>query len=360
MHTTQSTHAAGGSAPHPGSETTADPVSAEMATPSTMRAIVQRRYGTTAQLACDIVPVPQPGPGQVLLRVKSAGVDRGVWHLMAGKPYLVRLLGFGMFRPAHNVLGADVAGTVVAIGDGVDRLSVGDEVFGIARGSFAEYAVADEDKLATAPPATSSVDAAAIAVSGVTALHAIEDIADVQPGQRVLVLGGSGGVGSYAVQLAAARGAHVTAVASGGKSAFVRGLGAAEVIDYRRDDVTSSGRTFDAIIDVGGRTPLRRLRRILSPTGTLAIVGGEGGDPLTGGMTRQIGASLLSMFVSQKLAFFIAPEHFEPMTRVASRLSAAGLSPAVTRTYDLADAASAIDDLLAGRISGKAVIAIAD
>ncbi len=330
------------------------------ALPTTMRAIVQRRYGTTAQLRSAQIPVPTPGPGQVLIRVDAAGVDRGVWHLMAGKPLLVRLLGYGLRSPKLPTPGADIAGTVVATGEGVDRVAVGDAVFGIARGAYAEYAVADAHRIAHAPAGMTPTQAAALAVSGVAALHAVDEITAVEPGQRVLVLGGSGGVGSFAVQLAAARGARVTAVASGEKAAFVRDLGAAEVIDYRRDDATAMGRTYDAIIDVGGRTPLRRLRRALTPTGTLAIVGGEGGDVLTGGMSRQIGAALLSRFVSQTLAFFIAPENHEHMARLVTRLDAAGLHPAVTRTYALDDAPRAIDDLVAGEISGKAVITVAD
>ncbi|QKJ21238.1 NAD(P)-dependent alcohol dehydrogenase [Microbacterium hominis] len=323
-----------------------------------MRALAQHRYGSTDALAVESRPTPAPAAGQVLLRVRAAGVDRGVWHLMTGRPYLVRLLGFGLRRPAQPVRGADVAGTVVATGEGVARLSPGDEVFGIADGSFAEFALADADRLALAPDSLDAAEAAVLAVSGVTALTAVEEVADVQAGQRVLVLGGSGGVGSYAVQFAAARGAHVTAVASGAKAAFVRSLGAERVIDYQAEDVTASGEVFDAIIDTGGRTPLRRLRRILAPTGTLAIVGGEGGDPLTGGMLRQIGAAVLSLVTRQRLRFFIAPEHHAPMARVAALVAAGRVRPTLTRTYPLDRAAEAIDDLVAGRICGKAAVVI--
>ncbi len=324
----------------------------------TMRAVAQDRYGTSDVLRHATIHVPAVGPKDVLVEVHAAGVDRGVWHLMTGKPALVRVLGFGFRRPSQPVRGIDVAGTVVAVGEGVDRFAPGDEVFGFTNGSYAEYAVADADKLAEAPAGLSPAESAVLAVSGVTALHAVEEITDVQAGHRVLVLGGSGGVGSYVVQLAAARGAHVTAVAGAAKADFVRGLGAERVVDYRTEDITASGEIFDVIIDIGGSTPVRRMRRILAPEGTLAIVGGEGGDWLTGGMGRQIGASLLSMFTKQKLAFFISPEDQASLARLAEHVEAGRVRPAVTRTYALAEAPQAIVDLVAGCIAGKAAIEI--
>ncbi|MFV0461424.1 MAG: NAD(P)-dependent alcohol dehydrogenase [Actinomycetales bacterium] len=322
--------------------------------PSSMLAVAQNRYGSTDALEVTTRPLPEPAPGQVLLRVHAAGVDRGVWHLMTGQPYLVRVLGFGLRRPRQPVRGNDVAGVVVAIGAGVDRLAVGDRVFGLADGSFAEYAVAEAEKLVPVPDGLTQ--AGVLAASGIAALHAVEDVAHVRSGQRVLVLGASGGVGSYAVQFAVAHGAKVAAVASGAKADFVRGLGADHVHDYRSVDVTSLPETFDAIIDVGGRTPLRRLRRVLAPEGVLVIVGGEGGDALTGGLMRQISAPVLSLFSRQRLTFFIAPEHRDPLERIAAHVAAGRVQPALTHAYPLQDAARAIDDLVAGRIAGKSAI----
>lgn len=338
--------------------TTTNTTTEDLTTTRTMRAVAQDRYGDVDVLAVQHLPIPEPGAGKVLVRVRAAGVDRGVWHLMTGKPALIRVLGFGFRRPKQPVRGGDLAGTVVAVGEGVDRFTPGDEVFGVADGSFAEYAVADADKLAAAPAELSPAESAVLAVSGITALYAVEDVTDVQAGQRVLVLGGSGGVGSYVVQLAAARGAHVTAVASAAKAEFVRGLGAERAVDYRAQDITASGESFDVIIDIGGNTPLRRLRRVLAPTGTLVIVGGEDGGWLTGGLSRQIGASLLSNFTKQKLAFFISPEDSGSMARLAEHVAAGRVRPAVTATYALADAPQAIADLVAGRIAGKAAIEI--
>ncbi|GAA3632138.1 NAD(P)-dependent alcohol dehydrogenase [Microbacterium awajiense] len=327
-------------------------------TTGTMRAVSQSRYGSADALDVTTREIPTPAAGQVLVRVRAAGVDRGVWHLMTGRPYLIRVLGFGFRRPKQPVRGSDVAGTVVAVGPDVDRFTVGDEVFGTADGSFAEYAVARADRLASAPQSVSAAEAAVLAVSGTTAQHAVEDVADVQPGQHVLVLGASGGVGSYAVQLAASRGATVTGVASGAKADHVRSMGAERVVDYRTTDIAASGELFDVIIDTGGNTPLRRLRRILSPEGTLAIVGGEDGGSLTGGIGRQLTAALLSNFTSQTLAFFITPEHFAPLERLAAHVEAGHVRAPLTRRYPLAAAPDAIDDLVGGRIAGKAAVIV--
>lgn len=242
---------------------------------TTMKAIVQETYGSADVLQVRDIDQPTAGAGEVLLRVHAAGVSRGDVHLMTGEPYLVRAV-IGIRRPRNRVLGQDVAGTVVAIGPDVTRFRVGDEVFGIARGAFAEYAVAREIKLAHKPSNLTFTQAAAMPVSGLTALRAL-DAAGVRAGQTVLVIGASGGVGTYAVQLAVAAGAIVTGVASAAKAQLVRELGAAEAIDYTREDFTDGTRTFDVVLDIGGMTPIARLRRAVTPTGTLAIVGGENG-----------------------------------------------------------------------------------
>ena len=222
---------------------------------TTMKAIVQDTYGSAEVLQMREIDQPTAGDGEVVVQVRAAGISRGDVHLMSGHPYLLRLLDTVLRRPKNPVPGQDVAGTVVAIGPNVTRFAVGDEVFGIARGSFAEYAVAREDKLAHKPAGLSFEQAAAMPVSGLTALRAI-DTADVRAGQTVLVVGASGGVGTYAVQLAVAAGATVTGVASTSKTSLVHDLGATDVIDYTQEDFADGSRTFDVVLDIGGVTPI--------------------------------------------------------------------------------------------------------
>src|SRR4051794_3471488 len=243
-----------------------------------MKAIVQDAYGEAEVLRLEDVDVPQPGPGEVLVAVRAAGVDRGAWHVMTGLPYLGRL-GFGLRRPRNRVRGLDVAGTVEAVGADVTRFGKGDEVFGTCRGAYAEYATARADHLALKPAHLTFEQAAALPTSGATALHALR-----HPGDRVLVIGAGGGVGSFAVQLAKARGAHVTGVCSTAKVDLVRRLGADEVIDYTRDPLTGQ---YDLILDIAGNRTLSTLRALLTPHGTLVIVGGENGGNFSGGMNRQ-------------------------------------------------------------------------
>ncbi len=325
---------------------------------SRMRAISQKRYGSADSLQLREMDRPRPQQSEVVVKVHAAGVDRGVWHLMTGAPYAVRAAGYGITRPKQSVPGLDLAGIVVAVGPDVSRFEVGDEVFGIGIGSFAEYARAREDKLVHKPATLSFEKAAAVAISGLTALEAVEDVAQVRPGQNVLVLGASGGVGSFAVQLAKAAGADVTGVSSAAKADFVRSLGADEVIDYETADPTAGAATYDVIIDTGGRTRLSKLRRALTPEGTLVIVGGENGGKITGGAGRQVRAMLLSPFVKQRMTTFISTEHFEGIERLRSHIEAGTLTPRVGSTYPLEQTPDALNDLEAGRISGKAVISI--
>jgi NADPH:quinone reductase-like Zn-dependent oxidoreductase len=242
-----------------------------------MKAITQDRYGSADVLRLRDLDEPTPGEREVLVSVRAAGIARGVLHVMTGEPYLMRLVGFGLLRPKNPVLGQDVAGTVTATGDGVTRFDVGDEVFGIAKGSFAEYAVAREDKLSHKPENLSFAQAAAMPISGLTALGAL-DTAGVTAGSNVLIVGASGGVGTYAVQIAVALGATVTGVASGSKADLVAELGAQRVIDYTREDFADGSHTYDVIVDTGGMTSVSRLRAALEPKGTLVIVGGESGS----------------------------------------------------------------------------------
>ncbi len=324
--------------------------------PATMRAAVQRRYASPEEIHLDSMPVPTAGRGDVLVAVRAAGVDRGVWHLATGRPLVMRMMGFGLRRPKQPVQGSDVAGVVAAVGPGVTRFAVGDEVFGTADGSFAEYAVAKETRLAHVPAGIDVAAAAALPVSAVTAMQAVEDAAAVRAGQRVLVLGAAGGVGHFAVQLAVSAGADVTGVASEAKSEFVRGLGASRVIDYRTTDVTALDEEFDLIIDAGSVTSLRCLRRILSPTGTLVMVGGEGGGSLLGGVGRTLAAPLVSLTTRQGLRGLLSATSAERLERVRALVESGAMRPAIHRTSPLEGAASAVSDLAAGRVRGKTVI----
>lgn len=336
--------------------TTAPPAPTSL--PATMRAVVQDAYGSSDTLRLAEVDRPEPGEGEVLLEVHAAGVDRGVWHLMTGLPYAVRLAGYGIRRPKNPVPGLDVAGTVVAVGPGVERFAVGDEVFGIGRGTYAEYALASQDKLAHTPSGVSSEQAAVAAVSGITALQALTGVGRLEPGQSVLVIGASGGVGSYAVQIATALGATVTGVASPSKGGLVRSLGAAEVIDYATTDYLDGSARYDLVIDIGGLNPVRRLRRALTPSGTLVIVGGEGGGRWTGGTGRQIRALMLSPFVRQRLTTFISGEKHTDMERLAALMHDGEVTAAVGKRYSLEQAPQALADLEAGRARGKSVVVV--
>ena len=321
-----------------------------------MQAIVQDAYGSTDVFRHERTPGPEIADHEVLLRVHAAGLDRGTWHLMAGKPYLIRVMGFGFRRPKNRVPGLDVAGTVVAIGSAVTRFAVGDEVYGNARGSFAEYAAAPEKKLAIKPANLSFEQSAVVPVSGSTALQAL-DAGMIEPGQKVLVLGASGGVGTFAVQLAKAFGAEVTGVSSTAKLDLVRSLGADHVIDYTRDDF-ADGIQYDLILDIGGNPTLSRLRRALSPTGTAVIVGGEEGGNVTGGFGRSLRAPLVSLFVRQRLAMLVSSEDGRFLERLTPLIEAGEVTPSIDRTYPLDQVPDAMRHLEAGRVRGKVAITI--
>ena len=332
--------------------------SEETQTSGRMRAVVQERYGPPDSLSVANIDLPEIDENEVLIEVVAAGVDRGVWHLVTGRPYLVRLAGYGLTRPKTPVPGLDVSGRVVAIGKEVRRFQVGDEVFGIARGAYAEYAAATEEKLAHKPEGLSFEEAAVSAISGITALQALTDVAEVRPGQSVLVIGASGGVGTFAVQLAKALGAIVTGVASASKADLVESVGADHVVDYSVEDYLDGRAHYDLIVDIGGLNPVTKLRRALSKTGTLVIVGGEGGGSLTGGVGRQLRAKMLSPFVGQRLTFFVSAEHHGHMERLVRFIEDGDVAPAVGRRYRLEQTPEAIADLEAGRIRGKSVIVV--
>ncbi len=324
---------------------------------STMRAIVQDTYGDADVWRVAEIALPEIAEREVLVKVHAAGLDRGTWHVMTGLPYLGRLvLGFG--KPKEPVPGLDLAGTVVAVGSSVTRFEVGDPVFGIGRGSFAEYAAAREDKLARKPANLTFEQAAVVPVSGLTAIHGLRDAGRVESGQRVLVIGASGGVGTYAVQLAKVSGADVTGVCSTSKTDLVRSLGADHTIDYTRVDFLDGSQRYDLILDIGGNSPLSRLRRALAPRGTLVIVGGEGGGKLAGGIDRQLRALALSLLVRQRLTMVVPKEHYADLERLTELIEAGALTPSIDRTYPLELAVDAMRHLDAGRARGKIAITI--
>lgn len=322
-----------------------------------MQAIVQDTYGSADVLRLDDIDAPEPGAGEVLLRVRAAGVDRGTWHLMVGEPYVARL-ALGLRRPRNRVLGRDVAGVVEKVGSGVTGFSVGDEVFGVGKATFAELAVVPVGKLVHKPEGLALEHAAAVPISGLTALHAVRDVGKVQPGQSVLVIGAAGGVGTYAVQIAKAAGAQVTGVCSTAKLDLVRSIGADHVVDYTRDDIVDLGERYDVVIDIAGNRTLRRLRRVLAEKGTLVIVGGEEGGRWIGGIQRNLWASLWSPFIGQRMRAFISREGREDMEVLAAMITAGTVTPVVERTFPLADAAEAIRHLEAGHVRGKVVVTV--
>jgi NADPH:quinone reductase-like Zn-dependent oxidoreductase len=322
-----------------------------------MRAIVQDVYGSADRLRLGEVERPVIAVGEVLVRVRAAGVDRGTCHLMRGEPYLMRILGFGFRGPKNRVPGLDVAGTVAAVGAGVTRFRAGDEVLGISRGSFAEYAAAQEDKLVPKPATLSFEQAAVVAVSGLAAIKGLR-AGRIAAGQKVLIIGASGGVGTYAVQLAKASGATVTGVCSTAKIDLVRSIGADQVIDYTREDFADGRQHYDLILDIGGNSGLSRLRRALTPKGTLVIAGGEGAKWT--GVGRQIRALALSPVVPQRLTMYVSSTNKRQADLEALRqhIEAGHLTPIVGKTYPLSEVPQAIRHLEGGRAHGKIAITV--
>jgi NADPH:quinone reductase-like Zn-dependent oxidoreductase len=322
----------------------------------TMRGILQDAYGSADVFRLARIRIPEAADKQVLVRVHAAGLDRGTWHLMAGQPYVLRL-ALGLRKPKNPVPGLDLAGTVVAVGSAVTRFSPGEEVFGTGHGSFAEYTVAPEDQLALKPANLSFEQAAVVPVSGLTALQALTDVGRLQTGQRVLIIGASGGVGSYAVQLAKALGAEVTGVSSPAKLDLVRSLGADHVIDYTREDFADDEHRYDLILDIGGNPTLSRLRRALTHTGTAVIVGGEQGGRLTG-LGRQLRAVALSLFIRQRLTFFVSKERGSDLERLTEFIEASQLTPSIDQIFSLDQVPEAMRHFVAGKVRGKVAITV--
>jgi NADPH:quinone reductase-like Zn-dependent oxidoreductase len=323
-----------------------------------MTALVRHRYGGTHTLSVQAVRRPAPREHEVVLEVAAAGLDRGAWHLMTGRPYLLRLARFGVFAPRQPVLGTEVSGTVVEVGSGVTRWSVGDRVFGYAEGAFAPFAVARADKLAAAPASLPLEEAALLAVSGSTALQALTD-GGAKASERVLIVGASGGVGTYAVQIAKALGLHVTAVCSAAKASMVRRCGAHRVIDRHREDFTAAAERYDLVIDVAGGTPLSRLRRVMTHRGRLVFVGNEEGGDWTAGFERQIHALLVRPFTRQRFVMLLNREQRAPLEELARLVEAGQVRPVIDRRVALGDVPEAVDALAAGRVAGKVLVSVA-
>jgi NADPH:quinone reductase-like Zn-dependent oxidoreductase len=325
-----------------------------------MQAIVQDRYGAESEsvLRLERVAKPAIGAGEVLVRVHAAGVDQGTCKLMAGVPYLMRVAGFGLRGPKTRVPGWDMAGTVEAVGADVTGLRPGQEVFGTCpAGTFAEYTHAPASRLAPKPVNLRFEQAAAVPVSATVALQALRDKAKVRPGQHVLIIGASGGVGSFAVQIAKALGAEVTGVCRAAKMDLVRAIGADHVIDYTREDFTDGRHKYDVVIDTGGDRPVRHLRRALTPGGTLVIVGGEN-ERWLGGLGRNLRAFLLSPWVSQRLTAFIARQNRADLIALTGLIESGAITPAIDHVYPLGEAPAAIRQVAEGRARGKVVISI--
>jgi NADPH:quinone reductase-like Zn-dependent oxidoreductase len=323
-----------------------------------MQAIVQDTYGSADVLELRTIDTPTIGEDEVLVQVRAAGLDRGVWHLMTGLPYPIRVAGYGLRSPKMATRGRELAGVVTDVGAKVTRFTPGDEVFGIGEGTFATFAVASEDKLAAKPASISFEEAAAVSISALTALQAVRDQGAVTPGQRVLVIGASGGVGTFAVQIAKTFGAEVTGVCSTAKVELVRSLGADRVIDYMDVAFADEDDIYDVIIDTGGNTSLSRLRRVLAPKGTLVIVGGETGGKVLGGFDRGLRAAAISPFIGQKLKAMMCSENHDDLVVLAGLVESGAVRAVVDRAYPLSQAPDAIRDMEQGSVRGKVVITV--
>ena len=314
---------------------------------------MQDSYGSADVLELREVERPTVADDRILVRVRAAGVNMADWHLMTGLPKLVRVAGVGFRAPKQPIRSSDVAGVVEEVGAAVTEFTPGDEVFGSASGAFAEFALSRPARLLPKPANLTFEQAAAVSMAGYTALQAVRDKAEVQPGQRVLITGAAGGVGSFAVQLAKHFGAHVTGVCSTSKTELVRSLGADAAIDYTREPITG---TYDVIIDTAGNRPLGVLRRLLTPRGTLVLVGAEGTGNLIGPVVKMLRDAVVNRFVSQRLLGMLATEKHEDLVTLSELLTSGAITPAIDRTFPLAEAPDAIRHLGAGRAAGKVVV----
>lgn len=327
---------------------------------ATMRAVVARCYGSVDVLNIEEVPKPTLPEDRLLVRVHAAALNPLDLHYMTGTPYVMRLSA-GIGKPSDTRVGVDFAGTVEAVGKNVSRFKPGDQVFGGASGAFAEYVtVREQGTVAIKPTNVTFEQAGAVAIAGVTALQALRDHGQVQPGQRVLINGASGGVGTFAVQIAKSMGAEVTGVCSTRNVELVRSLGADHVIDYTQENFTESGKTYDVILDNVGNHPLSALRRVLTPQGTLVIVGGPKNDPWIGPLAGRIKASLVAPFVEQKLASFFAQLTQKDLDALGKLMEEGKVTTVIDRRFALDEVREAMRYLQTGRARGKVVVVLED
>jgi len=321
-----------------------------------MKAITRTTYGSAESLTFDEVPMPEVMDSDVLVKVEASSVNPLDWHFVRGEPYLLRM-NAGFRRPKNPELGVDVAGTVTAVGANVTRFEIGDDVFGLARGAFAEYAAADEKRLASKPDALTFESAASLPCAGITALIAVRDKGGVRSGMSVLVNGASGGVGSYAVQIAKSLGAEVTGVCSTRNVELVKSIGADEVIDYSRDDFARQRRRYDVVVDTIGNRSLRDLRRALKPRGTLVVAGGGSGKWFRP-MALLLKAVVVGPFVRQQLRYFMAVVTTEDLETLSTLVTSGDVVPLIDRTYSLSETPAALGYLEQGHARGKVIITV--
>jgi NADPH:quinone reductase-like Zn-dependent oxidoreductase len=322
-----------------------------------MKAIVYSRYGSPDVLRCEEIEKPTAGDGEVLIRVRAASVNPFDWHLMRGMPYFLRIVA-GLRQPKETRLGVDVAGEVEATGKKVTSFKAGDEVFGACHGALAEYARTPESALVTKPDSVTFEQAAAAPLAALTALQGLRDEGQIRPGQKVLINGAAGGVGTFAVQIAKSFGADVTGVCSTRNLDMVRSIGADRVVDYTREDFTRSAQRYDLILDAVGNHSLSACRRVLNPTGNYVAVGGPSGRWMIGFLARVIAAPVLSRLVSQKLSIVMTRPSQEDLATVRDLLAAGRVTPVIDRRYELSEVPAAIRYLEAGHARGKVVITI--
>jgi NADPH:quinone reductase-like Zn-dependent oxidoreductase len=326
---------------------------------TTMRAIVQDKYGSAEVLHLRDVALPTIGDHDVLIRVRAAAVNPADWAIMGGLPYIARPAPmYGVRTPKNGVRGTDVAGQVAAVGSAVTRFRTGDDVFGWCRGAFAEYAAAAEEGLALKPATLTYEQAAAVPMAGSVAIQALRDHGNVLAGQRVLINGASGGIGTFAVQIATALGAEVTGVCGTASVEMVRSIGADKVIDYTTDDFTKNGERYDFILDNISNRSLSDLRRALTPTGMLVPNGGQFQNRWFSSAGRLIKAMVSFRFASQRLGRFVVAQNHEDLIALTGMIDARKVTPVLDRTYPLRDTAAALEYIGAGHAHGKVVISV--
>jgi NADPH:quinone reductase-like Zn-dependent oxidoreductase len=327
-----------------------------------MRAIRYDRYGPPHEVLQVLeVEAPTPREGEVLVRVRAAGANPVEWHLVRGEPFPIRMMN-GLRRPKEGDLGLDVAGVVEAVGEKVADLAPGDEVFGHGNGSFAEFTRAKASRLARKPEGLTFEQAASVPIAGGTALHALVTLGGLEAGERVLIVGAGGGVGSFAVQLAKALGAEVTAVCSAAKTGFVRALGADEVVDYAREDVTTLPARYDLVVQLAGDHSLFALRPLLGPGGRLVLAGSGAGRDGSFGVLGALGglvvSQLLTRFTDRAVKVFISNTGRDQLETLAGFMERGELTPAVERAYELEETADALTEIESGHVRGKLVVTV--